>query len=82
MASEYLCILQWNIRGFRSHRPYLQNAIDTIKPNIIALQETLLKNKDDSYLSGYNPPLRKDREDKTGGGVAIFIKANVASIDL
>ena len=81
ISNESLCILQWNLHGFRTHRPFLQNAIDEIKPNIIALQETLLKESDQSYLSGFNPPFRKDRDDRSGGGVAIF-KANLAAIPL
>ena len=28
--------LQWNIRGFKPNRPFLLNAIDTIRPKIIS----------------------------------------------
>ena len=79
-------ILQWNMRSFRSQKPSLQAAIETIKPSIIALQETNLKPKLRSYLSSYHfPPVRKDRIGRDGGGVALFIhhslQYNVIQLD-
>ena len=73
-----LKIVQWNLRNFSTHRPYLQHLIDRTQPDIICLQETHLKDKQKSRLSNYQfPPLRKDRSNALGGGVAIFIKNSV-----
>ena len=66
-----------------SQRPFLQNAIDDIKPHIIALQETHLTENNTSYLSHYHsPPLRKDRENRRGGGVALFIHNNISFLPI
>ena len=37
-----MSILQWNIRGFRSHRQDLRHLISSCSPKIICLQETFL----------------------------------------
>ena len=51
------------MRGFKPQRSYLQHAIDELKPDVISIQETHLKEKDHAFLAGYNPPWRKDREE-------------------
>ena len=82
MTSNSFSILQWNMRGYNSQRPFLQDAIDNLSPQILALQETHLNEKSQPYLSGYHLPLRKDRADRKGGGVALFIKKSVAFVPL
>ena len=71
-------ILQWNMRGFFSQKPYLQKSIDTLDPDIICLQETHLKAKNVPSLSKFHfPPIKRDREDRRGGGVMILIKNTI-----
>ena len=74
-------ILQWNLQGYQTQRPYLQHLIDKTKPQILCLQETHLKPKNPLYIPGYQyPPLRKDRADHRGGGVAIVTRIGVPNI--
>ena len=40
MKDSKMKIVQWNVRGFRAQYPYLLSAIDKLKPDILALQET------------------------------------------
>ena len=47
-------ILQWNIRNFRTHKPFLQTAIDTDQSSIIALQETHSTPKQANSLANYH----------------------------
>lgn len=37
-----MALLQWNIRGFRSHRPDLRHLLSSYNPSIVCLQETFL----------------------------------------
>ena len=76
-------ILQWNIRNFRSHKPFLETAIDTIKPSIIALQETHTHAKQTISLANYHyPPIRYDRHQQRGGGAAVFIRRDVPHLKI
>ena len=71
-------LIQWNMRGYQHQRPYLQNAIDTIKPLVICLQETHLKPEKDASLPQFHyPPLRADRLSGKCGGAAIFIHESI-----
>ena len=70
--------VQWNIRGIKPQKPYLQMLIDDLSPSLISIQETHLKPKDDFYVSKYHYPiLRNDRKDQMGGGVALLIKKEI-----
>jgi ribonuclease HI len=67
--------MQWNIRGFSSHFPHLQQALDTLHPNVVCLQETFLKPKNNPKLRNFqSSPARKDRANREGGGVIIFVQ--------
>ena len=67
-------IVQWNINGYHSKLPHLQQYIDEQSPKIVCLQETWLKKENIIRLKGYQqPPVRKERENKRGGGVCIFV---------
>ena len=69
-----LKILQWNMRGFKSQKSFLQHAIDQIKPQVICVQETHAKPNNNLNLGTYQyPPIRLDRTEQRGGGIAIFI---------
>ena len=70
--------MQWNMKGFYSKLPHLQQYIDENKPKIICLQETWLKSENKTHLTGYQQhPARKDREGKRGGGVCIFVEVGL-----
>ena len=76
-------ILQWNIRGYHSQRPYIQHLIDKIKPQIMCFQETHLKPSNSSHIPQYQyPPLRKDRSNRRGGGVSIFFRRDLPFVQL
>ena len=76
-------ILQWNIRGFYPQKPYLQKCIDISCPDVICLQETHLKTSNVPSLSNYHyPPIKRDREDRRGGGVMIFVKNTVPYLNI
>ena len=76
-----ITILQWNLIGFRAQRPHLQTALDNFHPQVIALQETHLKQHQHSHLRSYHP-LRCDRQNRPGGGVALFIHNTVPHIPI
>ena len=75
VSSHPITILHSNIRGFISHSTELLGQIEllTTKPSFISLNETLLDASiEDLTLSGYTLVSRKDREDRQGGGIALF----------
>jgi len=77
-----LKILQWNIRGFYSRKPFLHRLTDTLSPDILCLQETHLKPHKKSYIKGYHLASRCDRVDRDGGGTMIFVKSETPCIEL
>jgi len=77
-----LKIVQWNIRGFYSRKPFLNRLTDTITPDLLCLQETYLKPHKKSYLKGYQLAARTDRADRDGGGVMIFIKNHIPCLEV
>ena len=76
--------MQWNVRGFYPQRPFLLHAIDTIYPHILCMQETHLKQQHNATLPSFQQPIRVDRLDQQGGGVAVFVKQGLpfTKIDL
>ena len=66
--------MQWNVRGFYPQRPFLLHAIDTISPQVLCIQETHLKQQHNANLPTFQQPVRVDRLDQQGGGVAVFVK--------
>ena len=53
----------------------LRYFIHELKPDVMVITETWLKMVDQIEISGYNS-IRKDRENKAGGGIIIFTKKN------
>ena len=53
----------------------LRYFIHELKPDVMVITETWLKTEDKIEISGYNS-IRKDRENKAGGGIIIFTKKN------
>ena len=67
-------ILQWNIRSLTKNKPELQKTIDETNPHILCLTETLLKPQNQNLnFKGFDF-IRKDRNARNGGGVAILIR--------
>jgi ribonuclease HI len=61
----------------------LQNAIDDLQPDIICLQETFLTPTKQARIKNYQyPPPRKDRIDRDGGGVMIFVHKSIPTVTL
>lgn len=75
--------MQWNIRSYSSHLPYLHTALDTLQPDVLCLQETFLPAHRPVRITSFQqPPARKDREDRTGGGVLILVRISLPYIIL
>ena len=72
-------IISWNAHSLNAHCHQLKLYINStrIKPHIICIQETWLKEKSKFSLTGYTME-SKCRDDGRGGGVATFIKEGVA----
>jgi len=71
-------LLQWNVRGYFSRKPALQQILDDCSPDILCLQETFLHPSKTAKLPNFhNPPHRKDRTDREGGGVSVHIRNDI-----
>lgn len=70
-----LVVLQWNarslIRNGQEFKKYISDLVE--KPHLICIQETWLQSKLDFIIPGYSS-IRNDREQRQGGGVAIFVQ--------
>jgi len=74
-----LSILQWNARSLIANGQELKQHIkeQSVKPNIICIQESWLKPSIDFTLYGYTA-VRKDRIFAMGGGVVSFIQQGIS----
>jgi hypothetical protein len=71
-----LKILQININGIQNKLSELRQIIHESTPDVITVQETKLTNTSYKYnIPGYTT-IRKDRKNKSGGGLIIYIKEN------
>ena len=75
-----LHIVQWNARSIKQNICDFTIALYTSKPDIAAIQETFLKpntkyKKDPAFIS-YDI-IRKDRLDRTRGGLMMLIRKNL-----
>lgn len=68
-------ILQWNARSLIANGQEFKKVVRDfdVKPDFLCIQETWLKPCLDFSIPGY-VCLRKDRQDRPGGGCATFIK--------
>ena len=71
-----LRIVSWNVNGISSRKNEITALVYELKPDILLLQETWLKPNLHFSIAGYSI-YRKDRENKTRGGVAIAIQENI-----
>ena len=69
-----------NIRGFLSKQTELEGFLKLQGwPTAIALNETFLDySVEDVEISGFSFVSRRDRADAPGGGIALFVRQNVA----
>ena len=71
--------MQWNIQGknnIQEFRNYIE--ANNIQPDVICLQETWANQKSTlPNIPNYAKPIFKNRTDKKGGGVAIYVKNNI-----
>ena len=74
--------MQWNVRSFNSNKPFILQAIDSLSPDVICVQETKGKPKQNFSLPGYLCTARKDREKSAGVGVAICTKLDIATSEI
>ena len=66
-------ITLWNCQGIRSKRKELKLYLKENKFDIVSLNETLLTNKVDFKIQGYNT-IKNDRSAGTRGGVTFLVK--------
>ena len=71
-----LHIVHWNCRSLNSKRGQLGEHIRLYSPDVIALQETTLKDKPIPNYPTYNP-IRLNRTYNDGGGIAFYVKSNL-----
>ena len=71
-----LHIVHWNCRSLISKRGQLGEHIRLYSPDVIALQETTLKDKPIPNYPTYNP-IRLNRTYNDGGGIAFYVKSNL-----
>ena len=69
-------IVFWNSQGLRPKRKELQNYLPENQIDILALNETFLKQKLNFHLPGYDI-YKNDRSVRTKGGVAILVKKGI-----
>ena len=72
-------LLQWNIQGFINHKYELELLVASHKPNIIALQETHIidKNKHLLHLPGYKVYHQNKDYVYAKSGIALLVKNNI-----
>ena len=79
MDKHSKALLFINVQSLRSHHDQLCCQLETLKtkPAVIAVCETWLTDNDpiDMYfITGYQPLIVKNRNDKNGGGVGFFVR--------
>lgn len=72
-------ILFWNTRSLRLRLEEIQSIINEI--DILVCVETWLTSKENIHFPGFST-FRKDRTHSRGGGIAIFIRKNLAFHEL
>lgn len=72
--SNDIRLLQWNCQGCRNKKYDINNLIETYKPSVVTLQETMLSANNPFNVSNYNC-VRADGHfnRRAHGGVAVFV---------
>ena len=76
MEVENLNIINWNARSLKANIMEFNNFLEKYKIDIAAVTETHLNSNIKIYIPNYKV-IRKDRNDRKGGGVALIIKNNI-----
>ena len=79
LQEERFAILHVNIRGWASHCAELTARIRLMpkRPDLVCINETFLdKARKSITLEGYNLVARRDRDERSGGGIAVFVVTN------
>ena len=84
-----LTAISWNARGVKSYKNYtkmheLQNHLNNSQDevHIICIQETYYDTNSKPFnLKGYQQPITKNRKNRPGGGVCIYIKEGITFIE-
>ena len=67
-----------NARGIKSKLPSLKRILTELEPEIVALQETHLKEKEKIVVSGYQwIEIEGNRKNRSGRGVGFLIQNNI-----
>ena len=74
-----MSIYYLNVRDLKSKWTSFQERVSALKPSIIALTETWLKEEDQVKLEGYDRIYRNEREG-VGGGILIAIHNNLKNV--
>lgn len=78
-----ITLLQWNVQGYITHKYALEKIVDKYKPNIIALQETHIINRNLSFLhlSGYNIFHHNKNYQNAKSGIAFLVQNNLHEVN-
>ena len=71
--STTLTILHSNIRGFKSKRDSLEKILETVKPDIVNLNETNVKGRNKVLHKGFHSFCRNRKETKHMGGISTAV---------
>lgn len=69
-------LASWNARGLRNKTGEVELLLDELTIDILLVCETFLKTSNKIRIPGFTC-YREDRNDKGGGGVAIFIRSSI-----
>ncbi|MEW8545561.1 MAG: reverse transcriptase family protein [Candidatus Thiodiazotropha sp.] len=75
LLSNHLSIVHFNVQSLLPKMDILRGEAEAY--DILVFSETWLKpviNNDSILIENFSPPFRKDRSDRTGGGVAIYVR--------
>ena len=75
-----LNILAWNCRSILSKLSDFKIGLYTIKPHIVCLSETWLRENRESSFINYRA-IYKHRHGQAGGGIAILVRSDLATCD-
>ena len=76
-------IVQWNIQGISNKKQELLDIISKIKPEILSIQETMLRKDTNFSLKHYNWIFKEGHTNRRAhGGVALFIHESIPYQDI
>jgi hypothetical protein len=73
-----LCVIYLNARSFLKHKDLIEAEVEHV--DIVTISETWFSpshDVNDICLTGFHPPIRRDRPDDPHGGVAIYVRNNL-----